>query len=130
MRTTTWLAVGWTLVILVLCWTPTRNLPMVEGAPSLFRSIGGDKILHAGMFALFALLWRRATSPASAPIIAVSGLALAIITELGQGTSLVGRDADVWDGVADTAGVGLGLVAAAWWGGRRRAPAVVEPVQG
>ncbi len=130
MRMMTCLAIGWTLLILVLCWTPPRHLPMREGGPSFFHMVGGDKLVHAGMFAVFAVLWRRATSPSSAPIIAVSGLALAVITELGQATAIVGRDADFWDGIADVAGVGLGLVVAAWIGGRRQANASVEPVQG
>jgi hypothetical protein len=127
MRWMTWLAIAWTVLILVLCWTPPRHLPMSEGGPSLFHLVGGDKIIHGGVFAVFALLWRRATSPASAPIIAVSGLALAVITELGQATSLVGRDGDLWDGIADTVGVGVGLIVAAWLTGRR---AVTGPVQG
>jgi hypothetical protein len=114
MRWMTWLAIAWTVLILVLCWTPPRHLPMSEGGPSLFHLMGLDKIIHGGIFAVFALLWRKATCPASTPIIALSGLALAVITELGQATSLVGRDADLWDGIADTAGVGVGLVVASW----------------
>jgi VanZ family protein len=65
--------------------------------------------------------------PASAPIIAVSGLALAVITELGQATSLVGRDASLGDGIADVAGVAIGLIVAAWFAGRSNVP---EPLQG
>ncbi len=125
MRWKTWLAVGWTALILILCWTPPQRLPMSEGGTSFFHLAGGDKIIHGGVFAVFALLWRRATSPGSAPIIAVSGLALAVITELGQATPFVGRDADLWDGIADTAGVLVGLVAAAWFSRRSAGP---EPV--
>jgi VanZ family protein len=123
----TWLAIAWTVLILVLCWTPPTRLPMSEHAPSFFRLAGLDKIIHGGIFAVFALLWRRATSPASAPIIAVSGLALAVITELGQATSLVGRDASLGDGIADVAGVAIGLIVAAWFAGRSNVP---EPLQG
>lgn len=114
MRTTTWLAIGWTLLILVLCWTPPRHLPASETAPSLFKFAHADKVIHAAIFAGFALLWRRATAPSSALVIAVSGFALAIITELGQATPIVGRDADLWDGLADGVGVAIGLAAAAW----------------
>lgn len=126
MRWMTWLAIAWTVLILVLCWTPPRHLPMPERGPSFFHMIGGDKIIHGGIFAVFALLWRKATSSASAPIIAISGLALAVITELGQATSLVGRDGDLWDGIADTTGVGVGLVFAAWIARCATRP---EPVQ-
>jgi hypothetical protein len=115
MKLWTWLAIGWTLLILVLCWTPPRRLPMAETGMSFFHVVGGDKIIHAGIFAVFSVLWRRATSPRSVPIIFVSGLALAIITELGQATSLVGRDGDLWDGLADTVGMAIGLVVASFW---------------
>jgi hypothetical protein len=126
MRWTTWLAIGWTVLILVLCWMPRVQLPISEEGPSLFHLYGGDKIIHGGVFAVFAVLWRRATSPRSVPVIAVSGLALAVITELGQATPLVGRDADLWDGLADTAGVAIGLVLAAWLARRTTA---TEPAQ-
>jgi VanZ family protein len=119
MRPTTWLAIGWTLLIVVLCWTPREHLPASEDAPSLFKLAQMDKVLHAALFAGFAFLWRRATSPRSVVVIAVSGIALAVITELGQATALVGRDADLMDGVADTAGTALGLLAAALWESRR-----------
>ncbi len=126
MRWMTWLAIAWTVLILVLCWTPPRHLPMSESGPSLFHLIGLDKIIHGGIFAVFAVLWGKATSPASAPIIAVSGLALAVISEMGQATQLVGRDASLWDGIADTAGVGLGLVIAAWLARRTTPPEAVQ----
>ena len=64
---------------------------------------------------------RRATSPASVLVIVISGIALAVITELGQATEVGGRDADIWDGMADSAGVVLGLVVAAWLA-RSKAP--------
>src|SRR5438309_9242521 len=100
MRMTTWLAIGWTLMILVLCWTPRQHLPASEIAPSFFKAAHLDKILHAVIFAGFSYLWRRATSARSVAVIAVSGLALAIITELGQATAIVGRDASLGDGLA------------------------------
>ena len=125
-RRMTWLAIGWTLLILVLCWTPRRNLPASEGAPSFFKVAHLDKFIHAGVFAGFAFLWRRATSPGSAVVIAVSGVALAIITELGQATEIVGRDADLWDGAADSVGVALGLFA----GSLRRVRGAADPGAG
>lgn len=120
MRWMTWLAIAWTALILILCWTPPSRLPMSEEGPSFFHLAGLDKIIHGAIFAVFALLWRRATSPGSAPIVAVSGLALAVITEIGQATPMVGRDGDLWDAIADLAGVAAGLALAAWlW---RRGP--------
>ena len=126
MRTSTWLAIGWTLLILVLCWTPPRHLPASETAPSFFKFAHADKVIHAAIFAGFAILWRRATSPSSAVVIAVSGVALAVITELGQATPIVGRDADLWDAVADGTGVAVGLTAAAWLFRRPAASATAQ----
>jgi uncharacterized membrane protein YccC len=108
----TWRAIAWTILILVLCWMPHRSMPIVENAPSLFYRMQGDKFVHCGMFAAFAFLWRRGTGPSSAALIGISGVALAVITEVGQGTTLVGRDADAWDAIADCLGVAIGLVAA------------------
>ncbi len=127
MRWTTLLAIAWTALILILCWTPPRHLPLSETGPSFLQLAVADKVIHAGIFAVFAVLWRSATSSASAPIIAVSGLALAVITELGQATPMVGRDASFGDGIADTAGVAIGLIVAARLARRR---AVAEPAQG
>jgi hypothetical protein len=112
MRWTTWLAIFWTVLILVLCWTPRQSMPFEEGVPSVLYRMQCDKLIHCGMFAAFAFLWRRGTGPSSAALIAVSGVALAVITEVGQGTALIGRDADTWDAMADCLGVAVGLVAA------------------
>jgi VanZ family protein len=116
------LAIGWTLLILVLCWMPKSSMPLREDGPSFLPKIHADKIIHAGIFACFAILWRRASGRGSAGLIALSGLALAVITELGQSTTIVGRDGDVWDGLADTAGVLLGLAIAIWLERKRTSP--------
>jgi hypothetical protein len=112
MRWTTWLAISWTILILVLCWTPHQNMPFDEGMPSYFHRLQFDKIGHCGMFAAFAFLWRRGTGPSSAAVIAISGIALAVITEVGQAIPIVNRDADTWDAMADCLGVAIGLVVA------------------
>lgn len=117
------LAIAWTLLILVLCWIPRTKMPLRESGPSFLPRIHADKIVHCGIFAVFALLWRRASGPGSIAVIGVSGLALAVITELGQSTSFVGRDADIWDGLADVTGVCLGLIVALRLERRRAAPA-------
>ena len=108
---TTWAAIIWTVLIFVICWTPSRNLPISEHAPSFLKLIHADKIVHATIFAVFGFLWRRGTTAPSSIILA-AGVALAVITELGQGTPFVGRDADVWDGLADILGLILGILSA------------------
>jgi VanZ family protein len=120
------LAVGWTLLIFVLCWMPKSSMPLDEDGPSGFYIPHLDKIVHFAIFAGFAFLWRRASGRGSALAIAVSGLALAVITELGQGTAIVGRDAEFLDGLADFAGVVLGLAVAIWLERKRTIP-IPEP---
>ncbi len=109
MKLRLWIAIVWTSLILIACWLPRSQMPVSEGAPSLLKLIHFDKIVHAGLFAGFAFLWRRATSASATSRILAIGLALAVVTELGQATSWVGRDADVWDGLADAVGVLIGL---------------------
>ena len=52
-------AVLWTIVILILCWTPEIYLPVEEVPGSLGKIIPLDKVVHAGIFAVFAILWLR-----------------------------------------------------------------------
>jgi hypothetical protein len=117
-----WIAIIWTLVILVLCWTPRGSLPIREGAPSFLRLIQADKMVHFGIFAVFAVLWRRASGRAATVLIGVIGVIFAIVTELGQEIPIVNRDADFWDGLADSLGVVSGLVFFGMINGRAAEP--------
>lgn len=114
-RRSTFLATLWTALLLVACWLPRRAMSVVEGSPSFLQAIHADKLVHAGLFFGFSSLWSLAYSGRSVAAIAVSGIALAVITELGQATTLVGRDADLWDGLADAVGVALGLLFVRVW---------------
>ncbi len=59
------LAAGlWTIIILVLCWTPQIYIPVSEGEGSLAQELHLDKFVHAGIFTVFAVLWLR-VSPGS-----------------------------------------------------------------
>jgi hypothetical protein len=114
------LAVGWTLLVLALCWLPHRALPKDETIDFGFHVPNLDKLIHVAMFAGFGALWMLAgrMGPGRAAVVAVSGLALAVISELGQMTTFVNRDASLMDGLADAVGVGLGIAAAFWAAGR------------
>ena len=100
-------AVMSTLLVLFLCllpraWMgPEDNIHLIPHA---------DKLVHFGMFAVFSALWRRASSSPATLRIAVIGVVFAIVTELVQELPIVGRDADLWDGLADSAGVLSGLI--------------------
>ena len=118
------IAAAWTIVILFLCWLPSHVMPVPEGGHHIPHL---DKFVHAGMFAVFGSLWTWAgRGKRDAGRVALVGLVLAVVTELGQGTSLVHRDPDVLDAMADLAGtalgIGFGLWMARWLPGRLSKP--------
>jgi VanZ family protein len=106
------LAWSWTIVILVLCWIPRMFLSGEEKLPKPFFVPNFDKLVHMGIFAVFAVLWMRVgSSSRRAWWVVAAGVALAVITELGQEIPIVNRDCNVADGLADSVGVIVGLVA-------------------
>lgn len=108
-------AAVWTFVILLLCWMPKRVVEEVEEGSGWFHIPYFDKIVHAGIFFVFAILWlhaRRARGPVGYAWVTVAGLLLAVVSELGQTMSWVGRDASVGDTLTDWAGLAVGLVLA------------------
>lgn len=81
---------------------------------------GGDKIVHAAVFAAVTLAGLRAgLSPA---VVAAFGVAHAGVSELLQHTVLPARSGDPFDVLADLAGVALGALAAWWLAGRESRP--------
>jgi len=110
------LAVVWTLVILVLCWTPADWLPVKETEGSVWDLPHKDKFVHAGMFFVFAVLWLAATreKPGRFAWVAAAGIALAVVTELGQNLPFLRRDGEVADALADCVGVVVGLWLFPW----------------
>jgi len=109
------LAILWSIAILVVCWTPRAALP--EDGP-MARIPHHDKYIHAGIFGLFAILGvgGRPTHRRIA-LVLVSGVLLATVSELGQSLPIVNRSGDWFDGLADTAGllVGIALASAVAW---------------
>jgi VanZ family protein len=101
----------WTLVIFLLCWLPRQYVPSEDSLPAPFV-LNIDKWIHAGIFAVFAILWMlTGNSKWRALWIFFSGIAIAAITELGQRNRIVNRDGNLADATADTVGVILGLLA-------------------
>ncbi len=109
------LASAWTIVILALCLLPSYWLPVAEARlyPSQFF-VPVDKMVHCGMFAILSFLWMRVRATAGwTALVVLGGLALAILTELGQGLPMVGRDPDRFDALADSVGAFVGV--GAFW---------------
>ncbi len=105
-------AVIWALIILALCWTPRAVIQEVEYG-SFFRLPSLDKLVHAWIFVILAILWLRiAPSRGMLLTVIVGGAALGILSELGQMMPFVNRDANLFDFLTDCAGVLIGVAVA------------------
>jgi VanZ family protein len=107
------IAILWTVVIMMLCWLPGPMVKELEEGSSWFKIPDLDKMIHAGIFVVFSILWARAlTYRRRFAWIALAGFGLAIVTELVQKIPAVGRDGNVADALTDGAGVLVGIVVA------------------
>ena len=104
-------ALGWTILIGIACWTPRRVVEEVGEETGFLGIPHFDKIVHLGIFAVFAFLWLAAPRRPRYAAVAIAGLAFAVVTELGQLIPGVNREAGVDDGVVDFAGILAGAVA-------------------
>ncbi|KAF5066251.1 VanZ like family protein [anaerobic digester metagenome] len=103
----------WTVVILVLTLLPGNYIPRVGSFWNLFSP---DKLIHVFLFSVLALLLfsgffkqypGRSKRYITGMVLAFSIL-LAIITELLQAMLPLGRSGNVYDTIADFAGISLG----------------------
>lgn len=109
MRKWLYAALGWTVLIAALCWTPRMVVGKIGDETKLHEITNFDKFVHASLFAVFAFLWLKAApAPKRFTPIVLGGLGLAVVTELGQLTTFVNRDARLDDGMFDMIGVFLG----------------------
>ena len=107
------MAILWTVVIMMLCWLPGSMVHELEGGSLWFKIPDLDKIVHAGIFVVFSVLWARAlTSRRRFAWVALGGFALAVVTELVQMLPIVGRDGEISDALTDFGGVLAGMVLA------------------
>lgn len=130
MRSWLYAAVGWTLMIAALCWTPGEVVQRVGDESNFFRLPNFDKLVHTGLFMGFAFFWLKASHPPKRfmPVM-IGGLAWTAITELGQLSSYVNRDARLDDAAFDMLGVLLGGLAYYWLESRQertRATTAIE----
>ena len=107
------MAVIWTIAIFAVCWLPGDYVREVEHGSRWFRIPNADKLVHCGIFLVFAILWRRlGRSRRIVWAVLVGGFAAAALSEIGQLMPFVGRDADIYDFVLDSVGVVLGIAIA------------------
>ncbi len=112
-------AAAWTFFILVLCSIPGRELPEI-------RVVSADKIGHFTMFAVFGWLWMyslRMEVRTRFRWVVAAGLAYAVLMEIYQGIVPIGRESELWDALANSAGL---LTGASIWRFRRRKPRSAE----
>jgi hypothetical protein len=109
------IAALWTIVIVALCWTPGHMVQKLEKGSFWYSIPNLDKVVHWGIFVVFALLWlRTSTSRWRYAWVALGGLAAASITEYVQNQPWVGRDGSLDDAITDVIGVAIGLAIAPW----------------
>lgn len=96
-----WVAILWTLLILVACSWPGKQIP---DAPVS----GFDKFVHAVLFGTFTFLWLL-VYPQKAIQVIIAGVVYGIAIEFYQQIMPLDRSFDVLDIVADSVGVLLGF---------------------
>lgn len=101
-----WLAIGWTIIILIGCLTPHDQLPdtLLDWS---------DKLQHLAIFALFTLLWIEAGY--SPGIVVITGILFGGLIEILQYSLPINRSGDWEDLVADSIGAVLGFALSRVW---------------
>ena len=95
-----WIAVFWTLLILLACSWPGKDIPEAPVA-------GFDKVVHSGLFVVWTILWLL-VYPAKSIWVILLGMAYGLGLEFYQQILPFDRTFDWWDAVADSVGVLLG----------------------
>jgi hypothetical protein len=100
-------------VILFLCWLPAKLVHRIEEESSWFQIPELDKFIHAGIFMVLAILWRRVNPSRRAKgAVILGGFALGALTELGQLLPSIRRTASLYDLSTDCVGLIAGLAIA------------------
>jgi VanZ family protein len=104
-----WLVTGWLLIVFsaIASIVPAHDLPKMPGI--------SDKVEHIVGYALLAL-WFAGIYPRSRyAMIALGLFVMGVAMEGLQGVTRLGRQADVWDVVANSLGIATGLLLALLW---------------
>ena len=101
-----WLAIVWTIIMLIGCLTPHEDVP----GPLITWN---DKVLHVAIFAPFSFLWMQAGFRLTNVVIA--GILFGALIEVLQYVLPINRSADWADLFADSIGTVVGVVLALVW---------------
>ena len=96
-----WLAIIWTIIMLIGCLTPHKDVPEELNNYN-------DKVLHILIFIPFTLLWSLTGFPIGRALIA--GILFGALIEGLQYVLPIHRSADWLDLAADTIGAVLGIL--------------------
>lgn len=99
-------AAAWTAGILIACSIPGSSLPDTA-------LLSYDKVAHFVLFAGLGWLWMRALRIPllrRAAVVLACGLAYAVLSEVYQGLLPFERAPDVYDALADSAGVATAVL--------------------
>jgi VanZ family protein len=105
-------AIAYLILISILFLLPGSSLPK----ENWFKTIYLDKWIHIILFAILIILWLKAFPGYSSRLyilLMVSAILYGILIELSQELFVLNRSMDVFDILADTAGV----IAGAWYVG-------------
>ena len=105
-------AIAYLILISILFLLPGSSLPK----ENWFKTIYLDKWIHVTLFAILIFLWLKAFPGYSSRLyilLLVSAILYGILIELSQELFVVNRSMDVFDILADTAGV----IAGSWYVG-------------
>jgi hypothetical protein len=98
-------ALLWAFFIAILCGIPGRDLPIA----SWLEIISFDKFVHAFMFFILAVLsnksWNENYEKKQLLFISIFCIAYGILLEILQGIIFIERSADLYDVIANSAGV-------------------------
>lgn len=97
-----WPAILWTILILLACGWPGKDLPESP-------VVGFDKIVHIGIFVVWTILW-LVYAPDKIQLILLLGVAFGVFLEFYQQWLPFNRTFDWWDAVADALGTLLGYI--------------------
>lgn len=102
------LAVAWCVLILAACAIPGDSFG--DYKPVVFSF---DKLGHMALFVVFGRLWLSAL-PGRYVLVLVWGVAFSFASEAWQSLLPFDRVGDLYDALADVAGVVLGVAWGAW----------------